>query len=597
MIILPIITALLLVVISSFSKGKFAKIITLLCPSAVILTYFFAVELNPFGTVQEQSFEWLRIMSVDMKISLAANFINSLLSMTLLLIISIFSLSHLRSASYSKFSQSFSILFLLIGILSADIITFFISWGALGVMTFIGTREYLHGEKRVSKFSYLGIDNFFMFAGLLLLSLACSSTSFNVINEKIQYMFLEEDDILYWGFLMVSLAIVIRSSLFPFLFDCRENIVSSDPSMHLFRLLNMVPLGCILMIKMNQAMNIYFFSNIFFILGLLTSFIMLLAALTRTNVAEMLNLENGSMLGMVYALFGLGQASSALILFITFLLLKSSISIMFSSMSDEKTKNKAFLPVVFLIGAYIGVPGLTNFFPFLDAAWAFWSKKSSAYIYAFSILNGILYVKILSAVFNFKKISSSEVLPGKFSKQLLIGCLPGVLSLLMIFYCLPPNLASTNDQILKKEISTHLIGSGSLDGSMQGKNIVMIILFVSIIMGILLGVYFYVLKNNIPFLLSLRKLSKYINELINNEWRWKSFLETQFFKRIRDKQFQVEEQASKNLKTLNIRTGKTIDKLRKMTLRRTNVLIVQTFAMLGICLMVFLLGLGWKNFI
>ena len=524
MIVLFLTVSLLFVLIAFFSGDKIVKFAVAPSCMGMLITYFFAIEWNPFDTVSSQNLEWLTVMSVDVGLGFSVNPVGSLLLMTLLLIALFFlplvlESFHGSNAKRKVFLSLSSIFFLMTGILSTGMVMFLISWLILGVIVFTDSSEHFDRDERVSKFFYIGMDGFLMFFGLLLLSAMFSSTSFNVINDKFGHIVQEEKGIVLLGFLIVSTAVFIRSSLFPFLFGSygKDSVVRS-PYVHMFRFLTMTPLGYILMVKMNQAMNIPFFSNMFFVLGMTTSFIVLIAALTRNSAVEILNLENGAMMGMAYALLGLGQVATSVIFFVAFLLLKSSITMLFSIMQNKNSKKKYFIPMTLLVGAYVGIPGLTNFFPFFDAAWAFWGMGAGPFLFAFVVLNGVLYAKLISIIFNFKSIFSSEPVLEKMNKRIWLALFPGIVSFLGIFYCIPPNLASVNSQILKGKILKYFGRESVAAGSMQEQNIVMILLFVSVAGGISLGTYIFIARRKSLPWERARIRFDWINRVMDWEW-------------------------------------------------------------------------------
>ena len=546
------------------------------------------------------SWDWLSIMNMDMRIGFASNFVNSLVLMTLLLVMAFFLPVFLRDEKHGSIKKGVclplvSIFFLLIGILSTDIITFFAAWLISGIVNFIENNDPLDREK-ISKFFYLGMDNFLMFSSLLLFALAFSSSDFDIINKEIINVAQKEKGIIYSGFFLLSAAIFIRSSLFPFLFNYRKNCVEENPSVHTFHVLTIIPLGYILTIKINQAMNIPFFSNMFFVLGMTTSFILLCSALTKENPVEILNLENGSFMGVIYALVGLGHFSTSLVVFISFILLKSSINMLFLTASKKNSNKEIFLPMVLLVGAYVGIPGLTHFFLFFDAAWMFWAKRASPYFFVFVILHGILYVKLLSIIFDFKNMFSTGAFLGKLKGQALMAIFPGLLSLLMIFYCIPSNLASTNDQILKNKISLYFRNEFTPANSIQEQNIVMILLFLSIAGGVLLGGYFYVFRQSPSFLITLKEWFFWVNKLVDYDWGLNRVSQSLLMKKESRQKNKVEALAVGGLEMINVYIGKIIVCFKKIKIKTVDALLMQIFFIMGFSLLVILWGLGWKNF-
>ena len=602
MIVVPIFIPLLFILLTYFLKDKFAKSTIVFSCSGALLVYFFIIGGSPWGGIFEGSLKWLKIINIDMGIGFGINPVNSLILMTLLLVTSFFSSSYLKNFQNAEIKKHVrlllvAILLLLVGIMATEIITFFISWGALGALNFYESRKRLRIEDKNSKFFYIGMDIAFMFFGLLLLSLMFSSASFDIINEKINDVVQEEKDIIYVGFLFLSLAIFTRTLIFPFLLGYRKRFVEENVSFHGFQFLTTVPLGYVLILKINQIMNGYFFSNIFLILGITTSFIILISALTRNNAVEILNLENGSMLGMIYALLGLGQISTSIIIFITFLLLKNSINMLFLTMPNKTTSKKFFLPMVLLMGAYIGFPGLTNFFPFFDVTWAFWNQGVSFYVFMFIILNGVLHVKLLTIIFDLKKMFSSGVNQERLGFRSILALLPGLISLIMVFYCIPSNLSSTNAEIMKEKISPYLADKIVSTGSVQEQNIVMILLFFGIVVSILMGGYFYIFKENSIFLKTIKKYFFWINEFINQGQTSEKFLRRGSFQKENIWKYFPQSYLSEKMKTVNIYAEKIVVPFRGKRVETINVSLMQIFAMIAFCLLLFLLGMGWKKFI
>ena len=602
MIAVLVAVLLMFMLLSCFLEEKFAKSIVMLSCLGTLLAYFFIVGGRPFDGIFEENLKWLKVMNMDMGIGFAANPVNSLILMALLFVILFFAPLYLKNFQEIEIKKHMrllmlTVLFLIVGVMSTGIITFFISWLALGAIGFVESRKRLDGKKKNYKFFYVGMDGTLMFFGLLLLSLMFSSTSFDVINEKFGEVIQEEKDIVYVGFLFLSLAVFIRSFIFPFLFNYRDGVAGDKTSFHVFEFLTRVPLGYVLILKISQAMNAYFFSNIFFVLGIATFFIMLLSALMKNDAIEILNLENGSMVGMVYALLGLGQISTSVIIFVTFLLLKSSINMLFLTIPDKKSSKKIFFPMVLLMGAYIGLPGLTNFFLFFDAALAFQSQGASFYIFIFMLLNGILHVKLLSLIFDFKEMFSSHATREQMGIQSVMVLFPGLLSWLMVLYCIPPNLSSGNAQIMKEKISPHLADKAVSIGSVQEQNIVMILLFASIILSVLLGGYFYIFKEKSRFLETIKKYFFWINEFANQEQSSKKSSQTSSFQKEYIWKYCPNIHLFEKFKMMNIYTEKIMAPLREARVETINVSLIQMFAMIIFCLLLFLLGMGWEKFI
>ena len=601
MILLPLIVSLFFVLSAFFSGKRLVQLVVTPAYVGMLVAYFFAVKWKPLDMVADQNLDWLMIMNMDIGLGFVVNPANSLLLITLLLVFLFFLPFFLEGSEKANLKKKICLLlsstfFIMTGILSAGIVTFFISWLMLGIVGFVESGEYLDRDKRRSKFFYIGMDGFLMFFGLLLLSVISSSARFDVINEKFQYIAQEEKGIVLLAFLMLLSAVFIRTSFFPFLFNYRKEMVARSPHVHMFQFLTALPLGHVLIIKLSQAMDVPLFSNIFFILGMITSFVVLLVALTRSKAIEILNLENGAMAGIVYALLGLGQIATSLILLISFLLLKSSINMLFLSISNKDAKRNYFLPMILLTGAYVGVPGLTNFFPFFDVAWVFWGAGASSWFFAFVILSGILYVKLLSIIFDFKDMISSERLWGRLKGRSLVALFPGFVSLLMIFYCIPPNLASANAQILKGKIFSYFGKEPISAGSMQEQNIVMILLFVSVVAGILLGAYIYVIRRK-PLPWSIKDRFVWVEQLINYGQVFDKIPQTLLVQKEYVGKHQLLAHVSRQFRAMCGRAEEAIVRFRRISSGSTNVLLMQTFAMMGLCLLAFFLGLGWKNFI
>ena len=550
----------------------------------ILLAYFFGVEWKPLEVVSEQGWIWLTTMDIDMGIGFAVNPINSLILITLLFVLFILSSFGMQKNQYLFLG---SIVFLLTGVLSTGIIMFFISWLMLGIISFCE-----ENEERVAKFFYTGMDILLMLFGLLLLSIVFSSGKFDAINEKFNEITHQEEGIVYLGFIILSLSIFARCSIFPFLFNYKKDAIGRDPVSYLFPFLTVIPLGYVLTLKINQAMNIPFFSNIFFAFGMLTALIILFVALTKDSAVEILNLENGSMMGMIYALSGLGQVSTSLIIFVTFVLLKSSINMLFLTMPEKKAPKKYLVPMILLTGAYVGLPGLTNFFPLFDATWVFWGEGMALLIFAFIILHGILHIKLLSTIFDFKTVFPSGPGLGRLNAKSMIALFPGVISLLIIFCSVPSNLSSSNPQILKEKISAYVGVESTPILSMQEYNIAMILLFVSVLVGILLGVYFYIVKAKQSSYLIIKMNISWINKFIDYNWGLYKIPQTLL----------LSEEGGYKYSLAGLETGfiyieRAGTFLKSFRVRSVDGLLLQTFVIIGFCLIIFLLGVGWEQFI
>ena len=456
-----------------------------------LLFYLFAVNFSPFSELVISKVDWTSIIDITGRIGLTATPLTSLL-----VIVSIFIFLNLTLENKSKtiLRPLATIFFLLLAILSSDIVLFLISWITTGLI-----RVIENGQHR-TKIFYIGMDSFLMLLALILLSMAPSSVEFASINNSFRNLSTESSNI---GLLILFLSLALRLPLFPFFFNYKKNSLSH---------LSMLPLGIILLIKLDFIFQIPFFADLFLMVGIATSLSALLLALAKVDVLEILSLNMLAMHGLIYASLGHGQISSAVILWaVSSLLLASINNLSLLAMKEGKKSGKKiiFWPMAVFSLSYIGLPGLSNFFPLFDMLWSFWGSGKILLLFLFITINILVQTKLFTILFDFKKLfSSPAIITESINKMVVSSILLGLVSFSFLFYTVPSNLSLNSATKLKKAITPYLNDTISLTKSIQTQNIVMILSATVIILGLILGVFIYIVgaKNNLPLKIKNRLL-------------------------------------------------------------------------------------------
>jgi NADH-quinone oxidoreductase subunit L len=418
--------------------------------------------------------------------------------------VSVFSIGYMKNdknpGKYYTFLSLF-IFFMLLLILAENMFVLFIGWEGVGLCSYLligfwhEKKKNINAAKKAFLINRLG--DFGVLLGFIGLIFHSGSISFNDLNTG-------NDTYVFVSLLLILIGIFAKSAQLPLFVWLPDAMAGPTPASALIHAATMVTAGIFLLNRISPVLNEYpLLMDIVAMVGVVTSVVASLIALTQRDLKKILAYSTISQLGLMVMACGLGAYSSSIFHLVThgffkallFLCAGSVIYLNHHEQDIFKIKldrnENPILFYSFLIGLFsiIGIPGFASFFSKDEILWfalnnSNWSTVLFSLAYISVILTTLYMCRMFINIFylNNEDHESQEEHPNSMKFSLLILT---VLTVLVGFLGLPHIFTHVYDRGFQKFLELHIGSNTEVSLSQQTETL----LLFTTLLGVFISVY------------------------------------------------------------------------------------------------------------
>jgi len=382
---LPLISAFLLVVFGNYLSKKTISIIS---PSSIFLSFIISVIYFPEASQVTiyKLFKWINIGNINIDFALRWD---SLSAVMVLMVTGVSFLIHVYSTGYMAEDRSYSrffaymnlfTFFMLLLVLSSNIVLMFVGWEGVGLCSYLLIGFWFEKKSAsnagMKAFIVNRIGDFGFLLGIFWIIYVVGSANFSKINEVASSGLISASAATIIGLLLFAGA-TGKSAQIPLYVWLPDAMEGPSPVSALIHAATMVTAGVYMIVRLNGVFALSQVASIVVaVVGIFTAFYAATIAITQNDIKRVLAYSTISQIGYMVFAAGIGAYTAAIFHLITHSFFKAllflgagSVIHSMSGIHDMRRMGglKKYMPITFytfvIAGLAIsGIPGFAGFF-------------------------------------------------------------------------------------------------------------------------------------------------------------------------------------------------------------------------------------------
>lgn len=384
--------------------------------TSFILVVILALQVNETGPVHVKLWDWMTYNKIVFDI----HFVMDQLSVVLCLMvtgigsaIAFFSIGYMdHEEKVGKFFAFFALFAfsMLLLVLGENFLILFMGWEGVGLSSYLLIGFWYEHTKNgnAAKKAFLAnrVGDFGVVLGMIGYALVFNTVSFRDLQHPDMAIILANKNLLIASSLLLVLGVAGKSAQIPLFIWLPDAMMGPTPVSALMHAATMVTAGIFLLCRVsNIIVHFPLVMDVIAWVGVLTSLLAALIALTQTDIKKILAYSTVSQLGFMVLACGLGAFSTGMFhvfthAFFKALLFLCAASVIYGSHHEQNIFKmgglKSKMPITFwtfVVGflAIAGIPGFSGFFSKDEIlSMAFNKPGNGIYLYSVALISALL---------------------------------------------------------------------------------------------------------------------------------------------------------------------------------------------------------------